>query len=38
MGGFKNDKKHGAGRVEYVDGRMVEGTWDLGKKNGEIKI
>ena len=38
IGGFKNDKKHGAGRVEYADGRLVEGTWDLGKKNGEIKI
>ena len=37
-GGFQSDKKHGAGRVEYVDGRIVEGTWNEGKKHGEIKI
>ena len=36
-GEFQNDKKHGKGILFLPNGRKIEGTWILGKQEGQGK-
>ena len=37
-GEWKDDKKHGQGKVTYSDGAVYEGEWKDGERHGQGKV
>ena len=35
---YENDLKHGKGEFRWSDGRVLKGTWNKGKQDGEAII
>lgn len=38
IGEYKDDLKHGIGKMEYPDGKIYEGEWEAGKRHGKGKL